>query len=559
MKIALKEFQADAVEQLLRRLRQAKAGVKEGLPQAVVLSAPTGSGKTVITAAIIEEILEGSDRFDPEPDAVFLWLSDQPELNEQSRRRIAAVISKVGSRGLVLVATDFDQETFTSGNVYFLNTQKLGKDKLLTNGKGDKRHFTIWETIANTAQELKDHFYLIIDEAHRGTRQMPIDEMNRKTIMQKFVLGSDGEIPAIDLILGVSATPQRFNELLEAKPSRGRHAYEVPAEDVRQSGLLKDRIIVYHPNERSRSDWTLLAEAARQWKLMCDEWRTYTDAQRLSAVNPVMVIQVEDSHGDNLSATDLDSVLATLHREIEGLKHGDIAHCFEDDTAITAGGMLIPKIDASRIQEEIGIKIVLFKMALTTGWDCPRAEVMMSFRAAQDDTLIAQLIGRMVRTPLARRIEGCELLNTVALYLPKFAKDSVEKVIGRLKSDPDAVPPTDVEDGAKLVPLKRDPKATAAFDALTGLPTYRVERIRKASNTRRLMRLSRLLTMLHEIDRDAWDTAKHLIIQTLDAEKTRLMEEDTDFQANLKSYGEITINAVTVEQGIWKELPVEPI
>jgi hypothetical protein len=37
-------------------------------------------------------------------------------------------------------------------------------------------------------------------------------------------------------------------------------------------------------------------------------------------------------------------------------------------------------MDPSRIQEETGIRFVLFKMALTTGWDCPRAEVMMSFR-----------------------------------------------------------------------------------------------------------------------------------------------------------------------------------
>jgi 8-oxo-dGTP pyrophosphatase MutT (NUDIX family) len=35
---------------------------------------------------------------------------------------------------------------------YFINTQKLGKDKLLTSGRGDKRTYTIWETISNTAK-----------------------------------------------------------------------------------------------------------------------------------------------------------------------------------------------------------------------------------------------------------------------------------------------------------------------------------------------------------------------------------------------------------------------
>jgi len=37
--------------------------------------------------------------------------------------------------------------------------------------------------------------------------------------------------------------------------------------------------------------------------------------------------------------------------------------------------------------------VVFFKMNLSTGWDCPRAETMMSFRNASDYTHIAQLLG----------------------------------------------------------------------------------------------------------------------------------------------------------------------
>ncbi|MBK9219502.1 MAG: hypothetical protein IPL70_14470 [Uliginosibacterium sp.] len=60
------------------------------------------------------------------------------------------------------------------------------------------------------------------------------------------------------------------------------------------------------------------------------------------------------------------------------------------------------------------------------------------------------------------------------------------------------------------------------MEALTGLPTYRVERVRKVSNTRRLMALSRLLTTLHAVDMTAWDGSKKLVIDTLDAEAARL-------------------------------------
>ena len=193
-------------------------------------------------------------------------------------------------------------------------------------------------------------------------------------------------------------------------------------------------------------------------------------------------------------------------------------------------------------------------MALTTGWDCPRAEVMMSFRRAQDHTLIAQLIGRMIRTPLARRIEGRELLNTVSLYLPHYDREGVNQVVTRLKSDPDYVPPIDVEEGAKLVTYRQDQARKEAIDELSGLPVYKVDKIRKASNTRRLMRLSRLLTMLHEIDLDAWDDAKKLVIETLDAEKERLRRDDPDFDRKVAECTEIKVNAVTIEQGTWRDL-----
>lgn len=57
--------------------------------------------------------------------------------------------------------------------------------------------------------------------------------------------------------------------------------------------------------------------------------------------------------------------------------------------------------------------MLLAKDAISTGWDCPRAEVLCSLRPARDRTYITQILGRMVRTTLARRIESDERLNAV--------------------------------------------------------------------------------------------------------------------------------------------------
>ena len=563
MKIALKDFQEDAVADLVKQLSYAKRELRDGgAAQAVILASPTGSGKTVITAGVMEAILDGVDEIPAERDAVFLWISDQPELNEQSRKKIVDSSDRFRESDLVVIDSDFDRQSFEGGKLYFINIQKLGRDKILVT-KGDKRSYTIWETIRNTQDKIVDKFYLIIDEAHHGMNRSSRDENYSKTVVQKFILG-DQEVglPPLKLILGISATPDRFIRLLQEtqqQQTRISRLVQIDPEDVRASGLLKDNIVLFHPTDQHPSDWTLLAEAARQWVRMRDAWNSYTISQRLSTVYPAMVIQVEDRNDVNVTRTNLELVVKTIEEEIGPIGEEEMAHSFEIDADIAVGSRRIKKIEPSRIQESSDIKFIFFKMSLTTGWDCPRAEVMMSFRSAQDHTLIAQLIGRMVRTPLARRVERNELLNSVSLYLPHYNEKEVRQVIEYLKSDPDTVPPTNVEDGNNQLILSRRANCEAIFRTLDQLPTYRVERTRKASNTRRLMKLSRLLTSFHQIDSQALDNSKKLIIETLHSQKEILKTLDPEFDQKVNNAEEIVITPVTVQQGIWKEIVGEPI
>ena len=169
MKTQLKEFQEEAVIELAKRVRTVRQliDIEEGVTGAVTLSSPTGSGKTVTLCALLERIWQGSENSDPDPQARFLWLSDSPQLNEQSRDKFEVHSDVFGATRREIIESSFDAETFEPGKIYFLNTQKLSKDGLLLN-KADGRQNTIWETIANTAKKFPSHFYLVIDEAHRG-------------------------------------------------------------------------------------------------------------------------------------------------------------------------------------------------------------------------------------------------------------------------------------------------------------------------------------------------------------------------------------------------------
>lgn len=487
MKIVLKDFQDDAVEAVLERLRSASAMVSETNRQAVVLSAPTGAGKTVIATRVLERIIDGDDVAEPDPDATFLWITDLPELNQQTAEKMAATSEILGGLRLQIIDATFDQPAFAPGRVYFLNTQKLGTDKRLVT-RGDGRTYSIWDTIERTIDEYGSSFYVVIDEAHRGMRSGGNGQAS--TIIQKFIKGST-ELRPVPVIFGISATPKRFTELLDGT-NRTVHKWDVPVDEVRASGLLKDRILLFHNDDDQPTDLTLLREATRHWTKYQARWAAYTAAQNEEPVKPILIVQVADKvKGEDLAAA-IDAINDALPNPLPSMA---FAHSFDTGVAFDADGRPVRYLAPSRIVHDRDIQVVFFKTALSTGWDCPRAEVMMSFRTAKDATFIAQLIGRMVRTPLARRVESDEALNDVSLFLPHYDSKSLETVIARL-SDPDHdwVPPVDVELGTDSIELVRSPGTDDLFDALEQIPTYTIPRARRIRQTRRVLKLARALS-----------------------------------------------------------------
>lgn len=109
------------------------------------------------------------------------------------------------------------------------------------------------------------------------------------------------------------------------------------------------------------------------------------------------------------------------------LPNGSVAHVFGEHTTQQFGNRNVPYISPERVQDSTWVRVLITKDAISTGWDCPRAEVMISFRKAVDRTHITQLMGRMVRSPLARRIPGNDRLNSVDCLLP----GSMPRLLGR--------------------------------------------------------------------------------------------------------------------------------
>lgn len=450
MKFTLKDYQQEAVENVLVNLKKAsRRWREEGERNAFSLTATTGAGKTVMAAAVFEALFHGDDNYDIEPDpgAVVIWFSDDPSLNEQSRYRLTQASDRLTYSDLVVVENTFQREVLEPGKVYFLNTQKLSKSSLLVRGHDpsdadlnapplpmpDGRSFTIWDTIQNTIDDPALTLYLVLDEAHRGMGA-PTGAREKTTIVRRLINGS-GAVPGIPVVWGISATVERFNAAI--KDMHGRAMLPNVAVDsakVQASGLLKDTIILDVPTDAGQFDTVLVRRGTDKLKEISTAWEAYGQQQDdANTVLPLMVLQVPNAPDHN----DIGTALDTIFAQWPDLSEDAVAHVFGEHTTQTFGRHSVPYISPQRVQESTWVRVLIAKDAISTGWDCPRAEVMVSFRPARDKTHITQLLGRMVRTPLARRIPGNDRLNSVDCLLPFFDENSVTAIANALMSGGD--------------------------------------------------------------------------------------------------------------------------
>jgi len=513
MKFTLKDYQHDAVAEVLDRLKKSRRRWHEdGEKNAFSLTATTGAGKTVMAAAVFEALFFGNDDYDFEPDAgaVVIWFSDDPSLNEQSRYRLMEASDKLTISDLVTVGNSFSRETFEAGKVYFLNTQKLSKNSLLVRGHDaddpaletaegqrimpDMRSHTIWDTIQNTIEDPDLTLYLVLDEAHRGMREGRSRGDEKPTIVKQLINGK-GSVPGIPIVWGISATVERFNEAIKGMEGRATLPnVVVNSKLVQESGLLKDTINLDVPAETGDFSTVLLRRGTDKLREISEAWEDYAKQQDdADTVLPLIVLQVPNSPDHN----EIGKWLDTIFERWPDLPHDCVYNVFGEHKTETFGSYTAPYISPERVQESDWVRILVAKDAISTGWDCPRAEVMVSLRAATDKTHITQLLGRMVRTPLARRIPGNDRLNSVDCLLPHFNKTTVEAVVTALMTGGEA---GDELPGRRVLINPREMKPNPdipqeVWDKLLSLPSQTLPK-------RQARPVKRLTALAHELAAD---------------------------------------------------------
>jgi hypothetical protein len=213
---------------------------------------------------------------------------------------------------------------------------------------------------------------------------------------------------------------------------------------------------------------------------------------------------------------------------------------FGDHTAQRFGAWEVDWIEPQHVEENDKVRVLIAKDAISTGWDCPRAEVLVSFRPAKDNTHITQLLGRMVRNPLARRIPGDERLNAVDCILPFFDRTTAVKVVRFLTGDLESMPGGEkktVIDGRELLPNPSVP--AEVWDVWAGLPTETLPQ-RGARPVKRLVALAQALSAdavrpgaLHQVEQE--------LHRILDAYATRYADK---FDAAIQEVWDVQIKEI---------------
>lgn len=373
----LKTFQRKAVEELAAQFKALWLNNSHG--HELVFKSPTGSGKTVMVSNFINSLNGCADWSD---DVAFVWITFSEDLAMQSKEKFADYFFPNISNALLTVQ-DFKQGILERNDILFLNWQKLvsrkASDRVLRRPEDDrllKEQGYYFEDVVENTHAAGREIVMIIDESHKN-----VTEASMRDVIGPLE-------PKI--ILKVSATPERIPDASEIRNNRAEYV-EVDRQDVIDAGLIKEEIISQTEEDLNvfdnvDNDILLLDLAMEKREILKEEW------QRIGQnINPLVLIQVPDDEKKLLeTGVKTKEQIVSDYLAKKGVNPRHIAKWFDNKKENLEN---ITALDSP-------VEFMLFKYAAGTGWDCPRAQILVMYREIQSDTFRTQTLGRILRNPV---------------------------------------------------------------------------------------------------------------------------------------------------------------
>lgn len=374
--IELKEFQINCVNKLLDV-------TTVGTKKEVLVQAPTGSGKTIILLNYIEEYIEENK------NTIFVWLTPgKGELEEQSRIKMTKYLPTLNSKNI----TEVLLSGFEAGDTAFIN----------------------WETITkkgNTAlkeQERKNLFERIDEAYNRGFNFIVIvdEEHLNKTVKAEAII--DYLHP--NYIVRVSATTKKNNEA---------EFIQIDELDVINEGLITRALYI---NENVTNNTKLENEHEYLLDLALEKRKAIRQEYRNNniIINPLIIIQMPNNSNDMIK-----QIEEILDKKGYSYKNKAVAIWLADRKEN------IDNISNDNAESSI----LIMKQAISTGWDCPRAKILVKLRDNMSEDFETQTIGRIRRMPQAQHYDNLLLDNCYLYTFDEKYKETIKQELGNNAQD----------------------------------------------------------------------------------------------------------------------------
>lgn len=404
---ALKPFQENTIAKLKDQFLNLWKSPHDNIP--LVFKSPTGSGKTIMMAQFLRDIV-GDPRFYGN-DVAFIWLTFNEESYVQSKNKLFSYYGGASELDL-LDLNDLTRGKLNKNAVFFINWQKIkGTSKESRKLRKDNEWGLTFDSFINKTKEDGRNLVVIVDEEHIGADTKLADEIFN--------------IISPKITVRVSATPKYVPNAEEMAEQRGGFV-QAKREDVIEAGLIKEKIIFQTEEDLNRKDFRgmdqdeILLELAFNKRQDLIKQYKKLDVE----VNPLVMIQLpnDDQAGKDTTATNKQEIVKNYLKE-KGVLEDEIAIWLSQE-----------KVNLEYIEDNKSpISFLLFKQAAATGWDCPRASILVMFREIKNPTFAIQTVGRILRMPFGSHFPIPEL-NLGYLYT-NYKRNEVISEYGKNKTD----------------------------------------------------------------------------------------------------------------------------
>lgn len=374
-------LQKQTVEKILRYF--------ESGAHLVAFKAPTGSGKTLMASHFIAEVILREAKLKHIFVIATISSSDLPRAFE----------TKIEQYKCDLPTSNFEVEYYESPSAKNPNKNatdatseiRLIENKVYIFGKasfGKDRIYTEQGTIEDFLREAKQQGYKIIyirDEAHIGSEKTSSDSgvKNFESLMQD----------AATFTLKMTATFDKKNT--DAKRVELRETDLINENKNDGFYLLKTHCKVL--SDEAITDDELLQKAISEFKLIKENYKKLERDYGI-VIRPALLLQVDNEPSDKEKKVLFLQSLEKIQDALTSAGFSWVQYFGANDTKasnVDNSNFTLAKIT----RNDDPTDVIIFKIGPATGWDIPRACMLLQLRSVSSSSLKIQTVGRIKRNP----------------------------------------------------------------------------------------------------------------------------------------------------------------